>query len=129
MPMVQIVHGTPADEIELTDAAGDVRRLPVAEFVKNWSGQVYLFHRRALELRSVLAQGKQNPQVRTLQQRLGDLGYMQGNPSGLFDDATTEAVRRFQRDHSLQVDGAAGPATKIVLYHLVGRSLSEVRQE
>ncbi len=129
MPMVQIVHGTPADEIELTDAAGDVRRLPVAEFVKNWSGQVYLFHRRELELRSILAQGKQNPQVRTLQQRLGDLGYMQGNPSGFFDDATTEAVRRFQRDHSLQVDGTAGPATKIVLYHLVGRSLSEVRQE
>jgi hypothetical protein len=27
------------------------------------------------------------------------------------------------------VDGSAGPATKIVLYHLAGRSLAEARQE
>jgi peptidoglycan hydrolase-like protein with peptidoglycan-binding domain len=54
---------------------------------------------------------------------------MQTNPSGLFDDDTTEAVRRLQKDHALQVDGAAGPATKIVLYHLVGNSLDEGRQE
>lgn len=126
---LQIVRGTSSEGIELTDAAGEIRRLPDAEFAKHWSGQVYLFHRRGLELRSVLAPGRQNPQVRTLQQRLSDLGYMQGDPSGFFDDATTEAVRRLQRDHSLQVDGAAGPATKIVLYHLVGHSLSEVRQE
>jgi hypothetical protein len=38
-------------------------------------------------------------------------------------------VRRFQKDHSLQIDGTAGPATKMVLYHLVGRSLAEGQQE
>jgi hypothetical protein len=38
-------------------------------------------------------------------------------------------VRRLQKEHAIHVDGAAGPATKIVLYHLVGRSLAEVRQE
>jgi general secretion pathway protein A len=128
-PMLQIVRGTSSEGIELSDAAGDIRRLADAEFTKHWSGQVFLFHRRGLELRSVLTQGQQNPQVRTLQQRLSELGYLQGKPSGVFDEATIEAVRRFQRDHSLQVDGAAGPATKIVLYHLVGRALAEVRQE
>jgi peptidoglycan hydrolase-like protein with peptidoglycan-binding domain len=50
-------------------------------------------------------------------------------PSGLFDDETAEAVRRLQKDHTLHVDGSAGPATKIVLYHLVGRPLAEVRPE
>jgi hypothetical protein len=128
-PGLQIVRGTSPEGIELSDAAGEVRRLTDSEFAKRWSGQVYLFHRRGLELRSVLAQGQQNPQVRTLQQRLSDLGYLQGDPSGVFDEATTEAVRRFQRDHALQVDGAAGPATKIVLYHVAGRALAEVRQE
>ena len=128
-PGLQIVRGTSPEGLELSDAAGEVRRLTDSEFAKHWSGQVYLFHRRGLELRSVLAQGQQNPQVRTLQQRLSELGYLQGRPSGVFDEATTEAVRRFQGDHALQVDGAAGPATKIVLYHVVGRALAEVRQE
>ena len=90
---------------------------------------MYLFHRRGLELKQILARGKQHPDVRTLQQRLKDLGYLQTEPSGLFDDDTTEAVRRLQKDHALEVDGSAGPATKIVLYHLVGRSLAEARQE
>jgi peptidoglycan hydrolase-like protein with peptidoglycan-binding domain len=88
-----------------------------------------LFHRRGVELRRILSPGRQSPEVRTLQQWLSELGYMQTAPSGLFDDDTTEAVRRLQKDHALQVDGAAGPATKIVLYHLVGRSFAEVRQE
>jgi peptidoglycan hydrolase-like protein with peptidoglycan-binding domain len=88
-----------------------------------------LFHRRGLELRGILSWGRQSPEVRTLQQRLSELGYLRTTPSGLFDDDTTEAVRRLQRDHALQVDGVAGPATKIVLYHLVGRSLAEVGQE
>jgi peptidoglycan hydrolase-like protein with peptidoglycan-binding domain len=100
-----------------------------AEFAKSWFGQAYLFHRRGLELRQILSRGKQNPDVRTLQLRLSELGYMGTEPSGLFDDETSVAVRRLQRDHALQVDGAAGPATKIVLYHLVGRALAEVRQE
>jgi peptidoglycan hydrolase-like protein with peptidoglycan-binding domain len=64
-----------------------------------------------------------------LQRRLGELGYLETEPSGLFDDETVEAVRRLQKDHALQADGAVGPATKIVLYHLAGRSLAEGRQE
>lgn len=128
-PTFQIVRGISPAGIELTDAAGEIRRLPEADFVKHWHGQVYLFHRRGLELRGVLAPGRQHPQVWALQQRLGELGYMQESPSGFFDEPTAEAVRRFQKDHSLQVDGTAGPATKMVLYHLVGRSLAEGRHE
>jgi general secretion pathway protein A len=128
-PTLLIVRGVSADGIELTDASGVIRRLEDAEFVNSWFGQAYLFHRRGLELRQVLSRGKQNPEVRVLQRRLSELGYMETAPSGLFDEETTEAVRRLQKEHAIQVDGAAGPATKIVLYHLVGRSLAEVRQE
>jgi general secretion pathway protein A len=128
-PTLLIVRGVSADGVELTDASGVIRRLGDAEFAKSWFGQAYLFHRRGLELRQILSRGKQNPEVRMLQRRLSELGYMETEPSGLFDDETTEAVRRLQKEHAIQVDGAAGPATKIVLYHLVGRSLAEVRQE
>lgn len=128
-PTLLIVRGVSADGVELTDASGVIRRLGDAEFAKSWFGQTYLFHRRGLELRQILSRGKQNPEVRMLQRRLSELGYMETEPSGLFDDETTEAVRRLQKEHAIQVDGAAGPATKIVLYHLVGRSLAEVRQE
>ena len=82
-----------------------------------------------LELRQILSRGKQNPEVRILQRRLAELGYLETEPTGFFDDETAEAVRRLQKAHAIQVDGAAGPATKMVLYHLVGRSLAEVRQE
>jgi peptidoglycan hydrolase-like protein with peptidoglycan-binding domain len=64
-----------------------------------------------------------------LQRRLADLGYLQMEPTGLFDEETAEAVRRLQKEHAIQVDGAAGPDTKIILYHLAGRSLAEVWQE
>ena len=128
-PTFQIMRSVSSAGIELTDAAGELKRVTEAEFVQNWHGQVYLFHRRGLEFRSILAPGRQHPQVWALQRRLGELGYLQEPPSGFFDEPTAEAVRRFQRDHSLQVDGTAGPATKMVLYHLVGHSLAEGRQE
>ncbi len=128
-PTFLIVHALSPEGVELTDASGVIQRLGDAEFATSWSGQAYLFYRRGLELRYILSRGKQSPEVRMLQHRLGELGYMRTGPSGLFDDDTTEAVRRLQRDHALQVDGVAGPATKIVLYHLGGRSLAEVRQE
>jgi general secretion pathway protein A len=127
-PTFLIVHAVSPEGVELTNASGELSWLGDAELKKSWYGQAYLFHRRGLELRYILSRGKQNAEVRTLQQRLKELGYMQIEPSGLFDDDTTEAVRRLQKDHALQVDGAAGPATKIVLYHLVGRSLAEARQ-
>jgi hypothetical protein len=128
-PTFLIVRGISREGVELTDASGEIKQLKDAEFSKSWSGQAYLFHRRGLELKRVLSWGKQTPEVRMLQQRLSELGYMQATPSGLFDEDTAEAVRQLQKDHALQADGAAGPATKIVLYHLIGRSLAEVRQE
>jgi general secretion pathway protein A len=128
-PTLLVVRGVSSEGVELTDATGVISRLGDAELAKSWFGQAYLFHRRGLELRQILSRGKQSSDVRMLQRRLSDLGYLETEPSGLFDDETAEAVRRLQKDHALQVDGAAGPATKIVLYHLVGRSLAEVRQE
>lgn len=62
-----------------------------------------------------LAQGATGPQVQELQQLLQTLGYYRGNIGGNFGPLTDAAVRSFQRDHGLAVDGWAGPQTMAAL--------------
>lgn len=55
--------------------------------------------------------------VRTLQQRLLDLGYAQlGSADGIFGPNTETAVRAFQTLNRIEVDGIVGPDTWAFLY-------------
>lgn len=49
--------------------------------------------------------------VKTLQERLNLAGFWCGTEDGKFGEGTDEAVRHFQREYSLKVDGAAGQET------------------
>ena len=51
-----------------------------------------------------------------LQRSLSELNYVRGAPSGRYDDATLEAVKRFQSEQGLVADGVAGPLTQIALF-------------
>jgi peptidoglycan hydrolase-like protein with peptidoglycan-binding domain len=51
------------------------------------------------------------PHVRAVQERLARLGFLTDRPDGIFGVNTEEAVRRFQRDHTLGSDGMVGPET------------------
>lgn len=65
--------------------------------------------RRALALQAPRQEGED---IRRVQERLADLGYHQVGPAdGIFGPATEAAVRAFQRQHSLVVDGIVGPQT------------------
>ena len=46
-------------------------------------------------------------QVRELQERLRDLGYLKVNPTGYAGPLTIDALRRFQQDYRLDADGIA----------------------
>jgi peptidoglycan hydrolase-like protein with peptidoglycan-binding domain len=46
-------------------------------------------------------------QVRELQERLRDLGYLKVNPTGYAGPMTIDALRRFQQDYRLDADGIA----------------------
>ncbi|MDW7599518.1 peptidoglycan-binding domain-containing protein [Stenotrophomonas maltophilia] len=64
----------------------------------------------------VLVNGSKGDEVQAMQQKLSDLGYLgkDGKPlvaDGDFGPGTVEAVKQFQRDHQLTVDGKAGGAT------------------
>ena len=63
-----------------------------------------------------LEQGSTGTQVRTLQQRLKDLGYYSGSVDGSFGESTMASVMAFQLRNNLTVDGKAGPATQRVLF-------------
>jgi hypothetical protein len=124
-PMLFIPRASSADELELIDAPGNIRRLTDAAFARIWFGRVYLFSRTGMLPKAVLSSGKRGAEVQVLQQQLRTLSYLATEPTGVFDGETLEAVRRFQREHHLQVDGAVGPNTKVLLYHLSGRTLQE----
>src|SRR5262245_13648673 len=59
---------------------------------------------------SLLMSGSSGQEVSDLQQRLGKAGYDVGQ-SGQFDQKTADAVRQYQRDQGLKVDGKVGQQT------------------
>ncbi|MEJ2858747.1 MULTISPECIES: N-acetylmuramoyl-L-alanine amidase [unclassified Saccharothrix] len=56
--------------------------------------------------------------VFALQERLLELGYDAGRPNGEFGQQTEQALRSFQRDYGLIVDGMCGPDTVRALRQL-----------
>ena len=63
-----------------------------------------------------LCRGSKGTEVTRLQAALNALGYACGAADGIFGAKTEIAVRNFQRDHSLTVDGIAGRDTQAALY-------------
>lgn len=60
---------------------------------------------------SILKIGDQDEYVSELQERLFNLGYLSGLPTGFFGTVTQQAVIEYQQDHNLKADGKAGPQT------------------
>lgn len=62
---------------------------------------------------AILRKGSTGPEVKSLQKKLLQIGYYLGSygADGDYGDATVAAVRKFQKDNSLAVDGEAGPNT------------------
>jgi len=63
-----------------------------------------------------LQSGSSGSKVKTMQQRLIELGWLQGKATGEFDAATETAVKAFQKKAGVWSDGVAGPDTLRILY-------------
>ena len=63
-----------------------------------------------------LRKGAKGDEVMRLQERLQELGYLEGKPDGIFGNDTVSAVKAFQRRNGLSADGQAGPLTQERLY-------------
>lgn len=77
---------------------------PVAQLADVASGQ------------KLLKLGSKGDDVKVIQQKLYDLGFMEEEPSGSFDQETDAAVREFQTSKNIGVDGIVGPITYSQLY-------------
>ena len=74
---------------------------------------------------AVLAWGSRGEQVRLVQQKLKEYGYLSGSVDGIFGQETYNAVLWFQRKNGLTVDGRVGSATAAALgISLTGGALS-----
>ena len=60
---------------------------------------------------AVYRQGSSGDAVRTIQEKLKNWGYYDGEVDGIFGSGTTSAVKYFQRKNGLTPDGIVGPAT------------------
>lgn len=76
----------------------------------------------------LLYKGKHDEHVKNLQTVLKREGYYKlSKPTGFFGSATEKAVKQFQSDHGLKVDGLVGPKTKAELDQYIeydGQSLT-----
>lgn len=65
--------------------------------------------------------GSSGSEVSSIQQALKDRGYFKTNVTGYYGTITANAVKSFQRDNGLTVDGIAGPQTLRALGIIVGK--------
>ncbi len=77
----------------------------------------------------VLTQGAQGGDVYELQGRLKLLGYYTGPIDGHFGTRTNNAVRLFQYEFGLKVDGVVGPKTKLKLWQATKHWTPEMTAE
>jgi N-acetylmuramoyl-L-alanine amidase len=80
------------------------------------------FHLGSRPLAYLFSSPVHGDDVFTLQDRLTELGYDAGRPDGLFGSRTEQALRNFQRDYGLVVDGICGSATVRALRQLSPRA-------
>ena len=69
-----------------------------------------------LQAQGIFTVGASGDEVTRLQQRLKDLGYLNGKVDGKYGGGTKRAVISFQRRNGLKTDGVAGETTLAKLY-------------
>lgn len=73
-------------------------------------------------------QGSRGEAVRDIQENLIGLGYLQDGADGSYGSKTAAAVRAFQEDYGLEMDGKAGQITQTALRNAVVRVQVELKK-
>ena len=123
-----VLAGLKGEEAVVYDPLSGRRVVPAPVLLKKVEGPIYFLLKHAEE--GLLREGGRGSEVMSLQEQLKEAGFFAEAPTGFYGSATSEAVRSLQREHDLEVDGAAGMETRILLARLAGRfipSLSDPR--
>jgi general secretion pathway protein A len=104
------------DLVTLEGVGSTPLRIPRDELAAHWSGRALVAWKDHATLPPLLGPGTTGPSVRWLQDGLGTLGLLTGPANGEYGALTQQAVRAFQLEEALPVDGWVGPLTMIRLY-------------
>ena len=99
------------EELEILSKNGSWYKVKVGK----QTGYVYGSYIK-VEDSSRLEMGDSGTAVKNLQERLKTLGYFEGACTDFFGEKTKDAVKEFQKQHGLTVDGVAGKTTLDKLY-------------
>jgi general secretion pathway protein A len=115
-PRLLVLMRLEAEGATLAGLGGEPLRVPADELARHWAGRAWVPWRDHAALPPVLGPGTAGAPVRWLQEALAALGFFAGELDGEYGEPTQAAVRAFQAEESLPVDGLVGPLTKIRLY-------------
>lgn len=85
-----------------------------------WNGRAYLFWKNYHDLPTRTLPGTSGEEIIRLQELLADVGVYVLKPSGVYDDVTITAVKKFQAQQGIAEDGRVGPQTLMLLYQKDG---------
>jgi len=104
------------DQVTLEGLDPQPLRVPRSQLLAHWSGRALVPWQDHATLPHLFGPGTHGPSVRWLQRALASLGFYAAEVNGEFGTATQQAVRAFQSEEALPVDGWVGPLTLIRLY-------------
>lgn len=115
-PRYAVLTDLGADTAVILYEDGQSLKVPLQLLDEFWLRRAFVFWRDFEELGEILRAGDYGNRVVWLQSGLRTLGLYPGEATGIYDDATEEAVRKFQQENNLLLDGVVGPRTRLVLY-------------
>jgi general secretion pathway protein A len=114
-PMWAALTSIVEDGYVISTGLGKTEHASLEEFEAVYLGRAIVAWRDTAPDTPVLRPDMTGPSVHGLQARLRDLGLLDREPTGLFDQATREAIEALQRETGIKADGVVGPQTRMVL--------------
>lgn len=115
------VLGELNEEYATLDVEDGSRRVPLESLGGSWNGDYLIVWQPPLVGGGVIGPSSSREAVRWLRKLLSEVPALgvQDNGSGSFDQDLVMALRRFQEQQGLNIDGVAGPRTLIRLHNAV----------
>jgi len=112
------VLGVDDEEVRISAAVSEVISVQRHAFEERYLRNAVVLWRDPDPDAAVLKADMKGARVRALQEELRALGRLDAEPSGVYDAATIAAVRAFQQETGLIVDGIVGKQTRMALASL-----------
>lgn len=120
-PAQRLIRSINSDGLIVSDPEGD-EVITVAQLESMWLGKFLLLWQAPPSGGHLIHRGSPPADIRWLRQRLRRIGIVQDKPPNqdAFTPALVAAIKQFQRNHGLSVDGIAGIQTLLALEELMG---------